>query len=63
MKRTLITKERLLAPIKATCGKCGGEATIYAYPIPTGTCFCPACSPSWLGSFLDFATKQEVNTL
>ena len=59
-KRTLRTKENLLWPIEATCGKCGGHARIYSNPLPYGTCVClDGCSPVWLDSFMQFTTKQE----
>lgn len=43
MKATL-TKQELLKPIKATCGKCGGEAWIIPIPQSTGSCLCSKCT-------------------
>ena len=53
-----MTLEEIKKPITMRCSRCGGEATAYAYPMPRGSLFCPACSPAWLESFLKFATSN-----
>lgn len=50
----LLTREELLAPIPCRCGRCDSEGTIYPYPLPNGTMYCPNCCESWLGSYLAF---------
>lgn len=50
MKYTL---EELRRPFHLTCSKCGNEATAYPDPLPTGTIFCPHCSPAWLQAWLE----------
>lgn len=43
-----------------TCGRCGGQGTGYAYPLPKGTMFCPKCSPAWLGAFLEWTVANHI---
>ena len=43
-----------------TCGRCKGQATAYAYPLPRGTMFCPNCSPAWLGAFLEWTVANHI---
>jgi len=55
-KRTL---DEALRPMKMTCGKCGGVLTVYPYPTPKGTGYCPCTSPTWLQSFVKFGMNEE----
>lgn len=60
MKR-LRTYAELIARVEnVTCGKCGcTDCTIYSYPPPQGTMFCPNCDPAWLKSFLAWGSGDE----
>jgi hypothetical protein len=53
------TLDSILRPLKMTCANCKGEMTVYPYPNPTGTGYCPNCSPAWLQSFVKFGMNQE----
>lgn len=51
-------REEVLKPMPMTCAICGTEGTAYPAPGPTGVFWCPQCSPAWLKSWAEFATKQ-----
>ena len=53
-----MTLDEALRPLEMTCGKCGGQMTVYP-DSKTGIGFCPACSPSWLESFATFCMNEE----
>ncbi len=52
------TQDEALRPVKMTCVNCKAEMTVYPYPMPTGSGYCPNCSPLWLENFLKFATNN-----
>ncbi len=54
-----ITLDEALRPMTMTCIKCGGQLTVYPYPMPKGTSVCPCSSPAWLESFVKFSMNQE----
>ncbi len=53
------TLDKALQPREMTCITCRGKMTVYPCPIPTGTGFCPTCSPAWLESFAKFMMNEE----
>lgn len=54
MKPPRLTLDEALRPIEATCGKCGGPASIY----PKGLA-CPACSGPEVVGFFAFLLDVE----
>ncbi|KKN12470.1 hypothetical protein LCGC14_1015940 [marine sediment metagenome] len=58
-KKLIGTLDDALRPMTMECLNCGGELTVYPCPIPTGTGFCPTCSPNWLESFAKFMMNEE----
>lgn len=52
-----LTKTEALRPFAITCARCGGAATAYAFPLPKGSVFCPACSPAWLQPYLEYCVR------
>lgn len=52
-----------LAPLEVTCARCGTAGTLYPYPLPEGTMWCPNCSPAWLHNFLQSAMANTLPTI
>ena len=58
-KKNYMPLDRALTLMEMTCGDCGSQMTVYPYPMPQGTGYCPKCSPAWLKSFAIWGTNQE----
>jgi hypothetical protein len=59
MARKNIPKfEDLNRAIGCICTECESQGTLYPFPAPMGTMYCPKCSPSWLKPFLEHALKE-----
>lgn len=59
MRNSRPTLDDVLRPINMTCTNCRGGMIVYPYPNPTGTGYCPKCSPKWLQSFAKWGMNQE----
>lgn len=54
--------QRVLAPIAATCAECGGPAVLSPFSAARGACYCPRCSPGWLGEWMAWMQEGGAHT-